>query len=77
VAGANGASRFVVESARGRDVRGEIFQLAAQQKWGLLELKQVGMTLEEVFMRIVAGEESDAAAPAPEPPAIEAEANAS
>jgi len=77
VAGANGASRFVVESARGRDVRGEIFQLAAQQKWGLLELKQVGMTLEEVFMRIVAGEESDAAAPAPEPPAIETEATAS
>jgi ABC-2 type transport system ATP-binding protein len=60
----DGASRFVVESARGRDVRGEIFQLAAQQKWGLLELRQVGMTLEEVFIRIVAGEENDAAAPA-------------
>jgi ABC-2 type transport system ATP-binding protein len=61
---ADGANRFVVESARGRDVRGEIFQLAAQQKWGLLELRQVGMTLEEVFIRIVAGEENDAAAPA-------------
>ena len=61
----DGASRFLVESARGRDVRGEIFQLAAQQKWGLLELKQVGMTLEEVFIRIVAGEESEATAPAP------------
>jgi gliding motility-associated transport system ATP-binding protein len=56
-----GPGRFVVESARGRDVRGEIFQLAAQQKWNLLELRQVGMTLEEVFIRIVAGEESDAA----------------
>jgi ABC-2 type transport system ATP-binding protein len=60
----DGASRFTVESARGRDVRGEIFQLAAQQKWGLLELKQVGMTLEEVFIRIVAGEENEAVAPA-------------
>jgi ABC-2 type transport system ATP-binding protein len=70
----NGANRFVVESARGRDVRGEIFQLAAQQKWGLLELKQVGMTLEEVFIRIVAGEESDAAAP--EAPATATEATA-
>jgi ABC-2 type transport system ATP-binding protein len=76
LAGVDGASRFVVESARGRDVRGEIFQLAAQQKWGLLELKQVGMTLEEVFIRIVAGEESDAAAPPPEPPAIATEATA-
>ncbi|HEU4371392.1 MAG TPA: ATP-binding cassette domain-containing protein [Methylomirabilota bacterium] len=60
----DGAGRFVVESARGRDVRGEIFQLAAQQKWRLLELRQVGMTLEEVFIRIVAGEESEGAAPA-------------
>jgi gliding motility-associated transport system ATP-binding protein len=57
----DGPARFVVESARGRDVRGEIFQLAAQQKWNLLELRQVGMTLEEVFIRIVAGEESQAA----------------
>src|SRR5215470_3894669 len=73
-AASDGAARFVVESARGRDVRGEIFQMAAAQKWGLVELRQVGMTLEEVFMRIVAGEESDSAAPtataAPdEPPA--------
>jgi gliding motility-associated transport system ATP-binding protein len=58
----DGVGRYVVESARGRDVRGEIFQLAAQQKWSLLELRQVGMTLEEVFMRIVAGEESEASA---------------
>jgi len=47
-----------VEAARGRDVRGEIFQLAAQQRWDLLELKRVGMTLEEVFIRVVAGEEA-------------------
>ncbi len=66
-AGTDGAGRFVVESARGRDVRGELFQLAAQQWWGLLELKQVGMTLEEVFMRIVAGEERET----PAPPATE------
>jgi ABC-2 type transport system ATP-binding protein len=66
-AGTDGAGRFVVESARGRDVRGELFQLAAQQRWGLLELKQVGMTLEEVFMRVVAGEERET----PAPPAAE------
>ena len=57
----DGVGRYVVESARGHDVRGEIFQMAAQQKWGLLELRRVGMTLEEVFMRIVAGEERESA----------------
>jgi ABC-2 type transport system ATP-binding protein len=65
----DGVGRYVVESARGRDVRGEIFQLAAQQKWNLLELRQVGMTLEEVFIRIVAGEESEGAVEPPPAPA--------
>ncbi len=55
---ADGVGTYVVESARGRDVRGEIFQLAAQQKWELRELRRVGMTLEEVFIRVVAGEEA-------------------
>ena len=60
----NGAARYVVETARGRDVRAEIFKLAAQQHWDLLELRRVGMTLEEVFIRIVAGEEGGEAGPA-------------
>jgi ABC-2 type transport system ATP-binding protein len=55
--------RFVVESPRGRDVRAEIFQMAAQQRWVLREMRQVGMTLEEVFIRIVAGEEDASAGP--------------
>jgi ABC-2 type transport system ATP-binding protein len=54
----DGCGTFVVESDRDRDVRVEIFQLAAQQKWELRELRSVGMTLEEVFIRIVAGEEA-------------------
>ena len=53
----DGAGTYLVEAARDRDVRADIFQLAAQQKWELRELRRVGMTLEEVFIRIVAGEE--------------------
>ena len=56
----NGAGRYVVESSRDRDVRAEIFQLAAQQRWSLLELRRVGTTLEEVFIRVVAGEQAEA-----------------
>jgi ABC-2 type transport system ATP-binding protein len=65
VALGDGRWNYVVEAARGRDVRGEIFQLAAQQRWELRELKRVGMTLEEVFIRVVAGEETDEAGEAP------------
>jgi ABC-2 type transport system ATP-binding protein len=53
----DGALRFVVESPRGRDVRGELVRLIAGRGWGLLELHQVGLSLEEVFIRVVAGEE--------------------
>jgi ABC-2 type transport system ATP-binding protein len=54
----DGTAAFAVEAARDRDVRGEIFQLATLRGWPLLELRRVGMTLEEVFIRIVAGEET-------------------
>jgi ABC-2 type transport system ATP-binding protein len=65
----DGVSTYRVESAPDRDVRLEIFQLAAAQRWKLLELRRVGMTLEEVFIRVVAGEEIAEDVPAPEPAA--------
>src|SRR5262245_21274537 len=54
----DGGGAYMVEAAPGRDVRGEIFRLAAARTWELMELRRVGTTLEEVFMRIVAGEEA-------------------
>src|SRR5437762_337136 len=54
----DGVGTYVVEAPRNRDVRSEIFQLAAAQKWTLLELRREGMTLEEIFIRVVAGEEA-------------------
>src|SRR5499427_6008703 len=50
--GADGSARVLVESPRGRDVRGEVVQLVAARNWRLLELHQVGMSLEEVFIRV-------------------------
>ena len=64
---ADGTAGFAVEAARDRDVRGEIFQLATERRWRLLELRRVGMTLEEVFIRIVAGEDTEVAAATAEP----------
>jgi hypothetical protein len=50
----------VLEADRARDVRREVAQLAAQQRWGLLELRALGLSLEDLFIRVVAGEEHDA-----------------
>lgn len=56
LASRDGAAGFVVESEHGRDVRGELVRLVTGRGWELQELHQVGMSLEEVFIRVVAGE---------------------
>jgi ABC-2 type transport system ATP-binding protein len=65
----DGAQGFLVESPRDRDVRSDLVALVLSRGWALRELHQVGMSLEEVFIRVVAGEEQPEpvdAAPAPE-----------
>jgi ABC-2 type transport system ATP-binding protein len=57
LASRDGAAAFVVESEHGRDVRGELVRLVTGRGWELQELHQVGMSLEEVFIRVVAGEQ--------------------
>src|SRR5262245_8461165 len=57
----DGAGMFLLETDRARDVRREVAQLAAQQRWGLLELRALDLSLEDVFIRIVAGEEHEEA----------------
>ncbi|MGH7318971.1 MAG: ABC transporter ATP-binding protein [Candidatus Rokuibacteriota bacterium] len=55
---------FVVEADRARDIRRDLVQLVTQQRWGLLELRPLGLSLEDLFIRVVAGEEQEAASPA-------------
>jgi len=54
-----GERAFLVESPRERDVRPDLVKLVISRGWALYELHQVGMSLEEVFIRVVAGEEAD------------------
>jgi ABC-2 type transport system ATP-binding protein len=58
----DGVGTYVIEAERGRDVRREAFRLVTQQRWALLELRALGLSLEDVFIRIVAGEDHEAAA---------------
>ena len=57
LAARDGSVGFVVESERDRDVRGDLVRLVTSKNWALQELHQVGMSLEEVFIRVVAGEQ--------------------
>jgi ABC-2 type transport system ATP-binding protein len=62
---------FEVESERGTDVRRELAKVVVNRGWGLLELRPMRMSLEEVFMKVTTDETAQ------EPPSqIDAGANA-
>lgn len=46
----------IVSGIDAPDVRPAVAQLCVERKWPLVELRQVGLTLEEIFLRVVAGE---------------------
>ncbi|HHM23669.1 MAG TPA: ABC transporter ATP-binding protein [Bacteroidetes bacterium] len=48
---------YLVESTRKQDLRKEIAQTVVNNGWGLYELRPVGMSLEEVFLRLTTKEE--------------------
>jgi gliding motility-associated transport system ATP-binding protein len=56
---------FEVNSETGRDVRRELAAAVVRQGWGLLELRPLRMSLEEIFLHLTT---EDTAAPAPDSP---------
>ena len=48
----DGIAGFEVESVRGRDVRRELARVVVERGWGLLELRPVRMSLEEIFLHL-------------------------
>jgi ABC-2 type transport system ATP-binding protein len=46
----------IIESKKDRDVRKDVAAAVVRQNWGLLELRPVDLTLEEVFVRLVTEE---------------------
>jgi ABC-2 type transport system ATP-binding protein len=48
---------YLIECELGRDLREDIARFVVGHSWGLLELKTVSMTLEDVFLRLTQREE--------------------
>jgi ABC-2 type transport system ATP-binding protein len=57
LAARDGGVGVLVEATRDRDVRPDLVRLVTGRGWMLQELHPVGMSLEEVFIRAVAGEQ--------------------
>jgi ABC-2 type transport system ATP-binding protein len=59
---------FEVETERGTDVRRELAKTIVNRGWGLLELRPMRMSLEEIFLQVTTDENaSDASRPATGP----------
>jgi ABC-2 type transport system ATP-binding protein len=48
---------FLLECELGRDLRDEIARLVVSSNWGLLELRTISMTLEDVFLQLTRHED--------------------
>lgn len=52
----NGISEFIVETQKGSDIRRDIAAGVVKNGWGLLELRPVEMSLEDIFIKLVTKE---------------------
>jgi ABC-2 type transport system ATP-binding protein len=55
---------YEVESERGMDVRRELAKTVVTRGWGLLEMRPMRMSLEEIFLQVTTDETQPEAAPA-------------
>ena len=53
----NGETGFTVETELKTDIRKELAACIVQNGWGLLEMRPVGMSLEEIFLHLTTNEE--------------------
>jgi ABC-2 type transport system ATP-binding protein len=59
----DGAIGYEIDSETGRDVRRELARTIVAQGWGLLEMRPMRMSLEDVFLSLTTDEAAAAAAP--------------
>jgi ABC-2 type transport system ATP-binding protein len=59
--GRGAAGGFEVESTRGTDVRRELARTIVARGWGLLELRPMRMSLEEIFLQVTTDEKVEEA----------------
>jgi ABC-2 type transport system ATP-binding protein len=57
----HGRLTFEVESLQGRQIRADLARSVVNAGWNLSELRPVGLSLEEVFLQLTAGEKKDEA----------------
>jgi len=60
----NGVAGYEVQSEKGSDIRRDLARAVVVQSWGLLELRPMRMSLEDIFLHLTTEESQE---PSPEP----------
>ena len=60
----NGRVTFSVQTAKGQDARKELARAVVESGWGLLEMRAVGLSLEEIFLKLTTTEPAENSAEA-------------
>ena len=68
---AHGRSRWTVETGANQGLKAELARVIVESGWGLYGMRSVGMSLEDIFLKLTAAEQAAAVAA---PPPIEAAA---
>ena len=55
----NGCLTFEVESLQGRHVRSDLARTVVNAGWNLNEMRSVGLSLEDIFLQLTAGEQKE------------------
>ena len=55
----NGCLAFEVESLQGRHVRSDLARTVVNAGWNLNEMRSVGLSLEDIFLQLTAGEQKE------------------
>jgi ABC-2 type transport system ATP-binding protein len=54
----DGRVEFSVQMEKGHDARRELARAVVESGWGLLEMRPVGLSLEDVFLKLITTEDS-------------------
>jgi ABC-2 type transport system ATP-binding protein len=54
-----GRVEYAVQTSKGRDVRKELARTVIESGWGLLELRPVGLSLEDIFLKLTTSESEE------------------
>ena len=63
--GHGGRSTWKVETGKDSAIRGELARAVVESGWGLYEIKPVGLSLEQIFLKLTSSEEGTEAEPPP------------